>query len=347
MLIPFVDMDGLHDKPWWKQYDIYSAYLQNAAQYFEYVDSLEEADFAVLPNRYIDYLRYDQEATAHAFAEKAAQSQKYVLVFNDHDYDVKLPAKNTIQFNPAIERRDPAYIQFGQPPWVPDHLTGHDIEIRPKQDNPHVGFCGRVIKPTVRNRMVRFARLYVPGLRAVPIGHISSQRMVVKELYQHRFIRYEILRHLEQDARVQTNFITSSFFLEVQQGKEWKQEAVEKATNRYVDNMVNNDYNIAARGTGNYSFRFYETLLCARLPIFVNTNCVLPFDFEINWRDELLWMEAEDVKQVAQRLVEYHEAMTPDEFEERQRRNRWLWEEWLSPNGFFKNFYRHMDHIKF
>lgn len=40
-------------------------------------------------------------------------------------------------------------------------------------------------------------------------------------------------------------------------------------------------------------------------------------------------------------IAEFHERLSPGEFEERQRACRRLWSEWLSPDGFFKNLRRY------
>ena len=36
------------------------------------------------------------------------------------------------------------------------------------------------------------------------------------------------------------------------------------------------------RGAGNFSYRFYETLMMGRIPILVNTDCVFPFEDKVD-----------------------------------------------------------------
>ncbi len=53
----------------------------------------------------------------------------------------------------------------------------------------------------------------------------------------------------------------------------------------YVHSMMESDYILCARGAGNFSRRLYEALSCGRIPVFVDTDCVLPYQSEINWKE--------------------------------------------------------------
>ncbi|PAX54858.1 exostosin, partial [Brunnivagina elsteri CCALA 953] len=46
---------------------------------------------------------------------------------------------------------------------------------------------------------------------------------------------------------------------------------------------------------------------------------------------------------IEQKIIEFHERISPSEFVELQYKCRKLWQEKLSPEGFFSNFYRHFQ----
>lgn len=115
------------------------------------------------------------------------------------------------------------------------------------------------------------------------------------------------------------------------------------ARREFVRNLRESDYGLCVRGSGNFSFRFYETLCMGRIPVFVDTDCVLPLDFDIEWRDYCVWVEADDVGRIGDRILEFHESLGEAEFEERQHACRRLWETHLSPEGFFASFHRHFE----
>ena len=111
----------------------------------------------------------------------------------------------------------------------------------------------------------------------------------------------------------------------------------------FLQNLLESDYVLCARGYGNYSHRLYEALACGRIPLFIDTDCVLPFDFAIDWKRFCVWVDQVDLRSVADRVAEFHASISGEEFEELQVACRRLWEEWLSPEAFFANFHRHLD----
>lgn len=125
--------------------------------------------------------------------------------------------------------------------------------------------------------------------------------------------------------------------------RKWEQNAVQTVRREYLDNILNTDYTFCARGNGNFSFRFYEILSAGRIPLYIDTDTVLPYDFVVNWEEQFFWLDVRDLPQVGERLHAYHRGLTAEQFQDIQRNCRYLWEEWLSPRGFYKNFYRHLD----
>jgi hypothetical protein len=90
------------------------------------------------------------------------------------------------------------------------------------------------------------------------------------------------------------------------------------------------------RGAGNFSYRFYEVLAAGRIPLLLDTRCVLPFDDEIEWRQHCVWVEEDQHESAGEILKEFHSGVSPDQFRTLQMANRRLWETKLSPLGFLK-----------
>ena len=104
--------------------------------------------------------------------------------------------------------------------------------------------------------------------------------------------------------------------------------------------MAGADYALVTRGEGNFSYRLYEVLSCGKIPLFVDTDCVLPYDGIIDWRKYCVWVDEEEIDMIGERIVEFHERITPARFVELQGEIRRLYEEWVSPVGFFRNLRR-------
>ncbi|HJU48582.1 MAG TPA: exostosin family protein, partial [Gaiellaceae bacterium] len=100
------------------------------------------------------------------------------------------------------------------------------------------------------------------------------------------------------------------------------------------------DYVVCARGGGNFSYRLYEALSLGRIPIFIDTDCVLPFETEIDWRSLCVWVDERELDEIGDRLAAFHAALDGDGLEERQRECRRVFETYLSVEGFFRHLAR-------
>lgn len=62
----------------------------------------------------------------------------------------------------------------------------------------------------------------------------------------------------------------------------------------FYHNMSDNAFILANRGAGNYSMRFYQVLAAGRIPVLVNTDMILPFSDQINWKDTIIFEKDEE-----------------------------------------------------
>jgi hypothetical protein len=107
--------------------------------------------------------------------------------------------------------------------------------------------------------------------------------------------------------------------------------------------MIGTDYTLCARGFGNWSIRFYETMASARIPLFVDTECVLPYDFHIDYRDYGVCVDQSNIGQIAEQLLGFHDELDAASFWDLQRACRQLWEARFTPDGFFSTFHEHFE----
>lgn len=182
---------------------------------------------------------------------------------------------------------------------------------------PTVGFCGFVGTP--------WSRL---GYR------LLGQTQKVDGLA----IRARALAVLKNTPRVRCDFIARAGYLGAA-----PLAAFEKghplATERevFLDNLLRCPYALALRGKGNHSVRFYEILSAGRIPLFVNTACVLPLESEITWKRQAVWVEDRDLPHLGDTLADFHAAISPEEFHDRQAENRSLWLDRLRPEPYLRH----------
>jgi hypothetical protein len=154
-------------------------------------------------------------------------------------------------------------------------------------------------------------------------------------------IRASGLDVLERNKNIATNYIKRSGFWGGVSNFNIKNNAA-VVRQEFINNMENGDYVFCARGGGNFSYRIYEAMSLGRIPILLNTDCVLPYDFIVEWGKIFLIVDIKDVENLPDILLEYHNNIK-NEFEERQKLIRQYYEEYISPVGFFKNMIKHFE----
>lgn len=112
------------------------------------------------------------------------------------------------------------------------------------------------------------------------------------------------------------------------------------ARREYFENMENNLFVFCYRGCGNFSYRFYETLMMGRIPVLINTDCVFPFWNEIKNHNIGVIVEEKNIidnkVDLITEIKKYYEKYE-NNLSDIQTNNRRLWEKYYSPIGFLNN----------
>jgi hypothetical protein len=113
----------------------------------------------------------------------------------------------------------------------------------------------------------------------------------------------------------------------------------------FVGNILQSDYTLCMRGGGNYSWRFYEVLSLGRIPVFVDTDCLLPYQNVIDYRRYCVWISEADIRKTPSIIGEFHQALSAEAFQDLQQQCRRLWLERLSRDGFYRHFSDHFPEL--
>lgn len=296
LLIPFFGPIDDGVTSWGRtKFDLWDAWQCLGREAFEMVP-LINADFAVLP------FDYESEYFEHAksFVELAAASGKKTIVIFKGDESEDIALENIIVFRHSTYSIGKPPGVYTLPAWSEDFVARYlnfQLPIRKWSEQPVVGFCGQKIKEQSHPRNVA-------------------------------------LDFLQADRRLQANFR----ILEGYQAGLTPSSPVEehlKARLDFVDNMRSCDYAFCSRGAGNYSYRLFEALSMGRIPLFLDTFCVLPFNSIISWKDHLVWVDIYDIQHIGQRLLDFNSSIGQKNFRQMQIENRRLWERYLNPLGFY------------
>jgi hypothetical protein len=196
-----------------------------------------------------------------------------------------------------------------------------------KKELPVIGFCGHATLSPVKRANEISKCLLENGKRFFK----NPLNKVYEPLFASAYERAQLLSYFEKSHKVKTNFI----YRENYRGGAITEEQRTATTLEYYNNILESDYVLCVRGAGNFSVRFYETLMMGKIPVFINTDCLLPFEDKINWKSHVVWIEWKDRKNSAQIVADFHANLSENEFVHLQINNRKLWKETLSINNIF------------
>ena len=257
-----------------------------------------------------------------------------VIAFNAGDFGVRIPfLKNLVVIRTSGYKSKFTNNEYSIPVFISDPLKKH-FKTDKLFDNTYqtkavVGFCGQA-NPSRLNAVKEKFKILLRNIKSyVGIGNNEPQRFLASSL-----LRASILEKLEDSENVETNFILRKKY----RAGVTSNKGVHKTTLEFYDNLKNSDYVVCVRGAGNFSIRLYEALAMGKIPIFINTDCALPLDDEIDWKKDTVWVEYNERGQVVQKVKDFHNSLSEDDFIDLQHTNRNLWKEKLTMGGFFKIF---------
>ena len=297
-----------------------------------FATTLEAADYVVLPMSWNYYLARQKMAEVEEVILEAQGADKNVLSFMTGDFGVNIPDyENVIVFRNSGNRSKLPATHVGMPAFVSDPLPKifktETITVRPYTQTPTVGFCGQADR-TLKTRIKELAQTVTRNLASF----LGRDRREPQQVLSTSYLRASLLHTLEKAPAIATHFIYRKKY----RAGATTQTARQKTTLEFYDNMQQSDYVVCVRGAGNFSIRFYETLAMGRIPVFINTDCLLPLADTIDWKKHVVWVEYKERHLVGDKVKAFHALLTEDQFKYLQAANRKLYQEKLSLGGFFK-----------
>lgn len=291
---------------WHERYaHLYGDFIACGRDLFSITDDPGEADFFLPPSGW----QVGGSAQARRMADLARRHGKPLLVFFASDSDEEIPVDNAIVYRTSMYRSTRRSWEHSWPIWTCDILRSHGggaMHDRRWSSQPSIGYCGYV---DARN------------------GFEWLQRSIRRQISPSMTLRGEAVRALRSCRDVEARLILRRRFGGAATGRQRAE---------FARNLLESDYALVARGNGNFSFRLYEAMSAGTIPVFLDTDCCLPFDDAIPYRDLFVWVPAGDVRRVAEYVLEYHSRLDEHSFNERRWQIRAIFDRFLSPLGFHR-----------
>ncbi len=326
LLKPFIKGESFTDK---ERIDLYGISDKD----YSFVGDIKTSDLVILPLSWNHYSRTNTLNVAEDLILEAHEANKKVYSFMTGDFGVRISNyDNLVVLRMSGDRSQLPHNHIGMPVFIQDPIKkGYgDLNHFPEFNKPSIGFCGQsnhslintiqeIVKVLYRN-----FRFYIGKTKELPQVVMSTSSL-----------RNRVLNVFKRSERIKDVFIEREKYRAGVKTQEDKQ----RTTEEFYSNIANNEYTVCVRGAGNFSVRFYETLAMGRIPIFVNTDCILPLVEQVNWRSHLIWAEKNQISDLPQKVVGFHSKFTEQDRNAFLQSNRKLWEDYLTMNGYFKNLF--------
>ncbi|MBC7695256.1 MAG: exostosin family protein [Burkholderiales bacterium] len=299
--------------------DRFDDFVNSYSDYIDFVKDPNECDFFLLPFGYSFETIY--QIPIQSFLAKAENYHKKILLFFNSDDDTIIDIKNTIVFRTSFYESTRSKNVFALPGWSVDfakYFPNQKVIYISKDVKPTISYCGYI--DYLHRSFVQTIKAFLFNRK---LDNDSNARL----------LRGLACRKLLKNKKIKVQFLFRDGF--------WASGIADKNKARldYAQNMIDSMYAIVVRGAGNFSYRLYEVLSCGRIPIFINTDSVLPFDYLIDWKKHMVWIEEKDASKIDSIVLNFHKNKSDVQLKGIQESNRRLYVEYLSPNGFFKNFH--------
>lgn len=319
-------------------------YLDKNPQILEHYSLVETpvvCDVLVLPLAVNYCLENGKTDLVSFFKSKAKQLNKYLWLYSPGDMGLTLNDDKILVFRmsdfksfqnrstvimPAFFRNPYSAIYNNQP-----------IVYYSKTQNPIVGYVGHA-----KGGIFKFITTYVNYLKVNFEIFLKKYHSDYFIFYHSSFERLKWLKKIASNDNIESHFIYRDKYRAGAITKEEKQ----KTTLEFYDNIKNSQYTFCMRGGGNFSIRLYETLAFGRIPIFIDTDCILPLEEIIDWSKHCLVIKENEIQSVTTKIIDFHNSLSEEEFIDMQKNNNLLREKYLTRSGFFIHFHDVFFHDK-
>ena len=306
--------------------------------YFTITEDIKKADVAFLPLTLNYYIKNKVLFKATKFIDLAKRNNLKSYIWIDGDNQIRFKNdrndcvfikyfsyKSKFLMNELIKPGDLKY------DLLKIYFNGK-LKTKKKSKVPIVGFDGLATYPNflliniiLKNIILKL--LYKTHLTRIDPDHV----------FPYLLKRNKILKHLEKNSILDTNFKIRSIFAEGTIGMK------ADSRNEFLNNIISSDFTLCYRGSANYSLRFYETLCLGKIPLLIDTDCVLPFQKELDWKSICIIVGEDEVGNIPEIVFDHYNSQSDNQFIEKQYYCREIWEKYLSKKGFYNQLYRKIN----
>lgn len=302
-------------------------YLENSLvkEYFKYVEKIEDADICILPLDLGFYLSNVRKKEVDILFSSAKHYNKKVWVYSGGDFGTTLSG-DVITFRLGGFHSKMNVNTFVMPSFVNDPYETVILQKwlpLSKKEKPTIGFVGNADGSFYK--LIKEALIYSKQT----LNRFLKKDITDKQVFfPSSSVRFKLLEKLRTSDKVFADFTYRNKYRAGVNNEEQKI----KTTLEFYQNIERNLFTFCLRGSGNFSVRFYETLMMGRIPVLIDTDVRLPFHNNIDWHKHCLIVSSDNY---IEQLVSFFEKHSNEDLIEIQKGNRRLALEELNRQNYF------------
>ena len=295
-------------------------------QVFDIVTDINEADFILLPHDFFDVITTDKNYLQRHI-DLAHQHHKKLLIFDLSDYtEREIDVPEAWVFRIAGYRSQMKNNVIIMPNFVEDLSQYGKIFWRNKSKRPIIGFCGWANLSTIKQKLKLFIKNLLIDLQSA-VARDTSLEAHKQGIY----FRMQAIKALRECRDISVNFIIRNSYSSHANTIEL---LAEEARRQYIDNILKSDLSLAVRGDANISCRFYEILSLGRVPLFVDTDCVLPMENVVDYKKFIFHIDYKDLSNIGKVVADFYGGLSDEDFVQMQKSAREAFTKYLNPVSF-------------
>lgn len=304
-----------------------------AASHYTEVDSIQDCDLAVYPNKAFTPETLAFDSSVFQAAMEAQKHQKPLIIDATSDSDVFLDIPSAHILRCGLYQSLKKSFETECPYWS-NYRTKKGLDalsINPKGIKPVVGFCGTT---SSIGKLANLTKRFIPAtftrtvLSQGKLARRTDPRLTEGMSLQ---LREQAMKILAGDRRIVNLFDVTNSHQSYYVDDEANKIALE---NLFITNTSRSDYVLCVRGSGNYSGRFYMALNAGRIPVVVDTDGVIPYEEEL----EIIKVPINSLAKIGDLILEHFERTSEQELKDMKLRNRIAYHQFLSPERFLPRF---------
>ena len=289
----------------------------------------KNADLLILPLTWNYYFENRKIIEACEILKYYETLNKLIITWVTGDYTYSVPSGKFIILQHNLYKSKQKKYEYAYPAIIRDpfeYLNLYGIPIASFFGKPKISFCGAAN----RNSFDKYENLLREFLFKIK-NKIFKPYQNLDVPLSGMSLRGRVLQSFKKNINLEANII-------LRKRKDNRHISKEKYKFEYWNNMLDSPFTLCVRGNGNFSVRFYETLALGRIPVLIDTDCVLPLSNEIDWNKHCIIVSNENSYRIAESVQMSLNEISNKEIKNMQIENRKLWVDKLSYSGFFFSF---------